>query len=62
MTSMPLRPVDSFAYPGRTYKLYNGSTVYPFGHGLSYTEFKNELAFPAEASLDIKIELVSAIP
>ncbi|KAJ6751698.1 hypothetical protein OIU85_002154 [Salix viminalis] len=55
MTPMPLRPVDSFGYPGRTYKFYNGSIVYPFGYGLSCTEFKNELASPAEASLDIKL-------
>ncbi|KAL2244693.1 beta-xylosidase/alpha-L-arabinofuranosidase 1-like [Sesamum indicum] len=39
MTSMRLRPVDSLGYPGRTYKFFNGSTVYPFGYGLSYTNF-----------------------
>lgn len=39
MTSMPLRPVDDLGYPGRTYKFYNGSTIYPFGYGLSYTQF-----------------------
>ncbi|KAL3612103.1 hypothetical protein D5086_003123 [Populus alba] len=55
MTSMPLRPVDSFSYPGRTYKFYNGAAVYPFGYGLSYTEFGNELASPAEAYLEIKL-------
>ncbi|KAJ6733759.1 SUGAR HYDROLASE-RELATED [Salix koriyanagi] len=38
MTSMPLRPIDSLGYPGRTYKFFNGSTVYPFGYGLSYTQ------------------------
>lgn len=43
MTSMPLRPVESFGYPGRTYKFYNGSTVYPFAYGLSYTQFKYEI-------------------
>lgn len=55
MTSMPLRPADSFGYPGRTYKFYNGAAVYPFGYGLSYTEFRNELASPAEAYLEIKL-------
>ncbi|KAL0398362.1 UNVERIFIED_CONTAM: putative beta-D-xylosidase 2 [Sesamum radiatum] len=39
MTSMRLRPVDSLGYPGRTYKFFNGTTVYPFGYGLSYTNF-----------------------
>ncbi|XWS39313.1 hypothetical protein CRYUN_Cryun18bG0040800 [Craigia yunnanensis] len=35
ITSMSLRPVGN--YPGRTYKFFNGSTVYSFGYGLSYT-------------------------
>ncbi|XP_058077572.1 probable beta-D-xylosidase 5, partial [Magnolia sinica] len=39
MTSMQLRPNDALGYPGRTYKFFNGSTVYPFGYGLSYTHF-----------------------
>ncbi|KAF6172219.1 hypothetical protein GIB67_024841 [Kingdonia uniflora] len=39
MTSMQLRPLSDLGYPGRTYKFYNGSTVYPFGYGLSYTKF-----------------------
>ncbi|KAE8723210.1 putative beta-D-xylosidase 2 [Hibiscus syriacus] len=26
-------------YPGRTYRFYKGPVVYPFGHGLSYTNF-----------------------
>ncbi|KAJ4835985.1 hypothetical protein Tsubulata_022939, partial [Turnera subulata] len=43
MTSMPLRPVDSLGYPGRTYKFFNGSTVYPFAYGLSYTQFNYTL-------------------
>lgn len=43
MTSMQLRPVDSLGYPGRTYKFFNGSTVYPFGYGLSYTKFSYKL-------------------
>ncbi|RRT70930.1 hypothetical protein B296_00022295 [Ensete ventricosum] len=36
---MKLRPVDELGYPGRTYKFYNGTTIYPFGYGLSYTAF-----------------------
>ncbi|OVA13542.1 WD40 repeat [Macleaya cordata] len=44
MTSMPFRPVDKLGYPGRTYKFFNGSTVYPFGYGLSYTKFKYKVA------------------
>ncbi|XVE81598.1 hypothetical protein DITRI_Ditri15bG0077800 [Diplodiscus trichospermus] len=52
MTSMALRPVDK--YPGRTYKFFNGSTVYPFGYGLSYTSFKYEHK-PKEITFDIKL-------
>lgn len=51
---MPLRPVDEFGYPGRTYKFYNGSTVYPFGFGLSYTNFTYALTRSSNA-LTIKL-------
>ncbi|XP_059639117.1 probable beta-D-xylosidase 5 [Cornus florida] len=54
MTSLPLRPVDSLGYPGRTYKFFNGSTVYPFGYGLSYTQFNYTIA-PSNNSLKIKL-------
>ena len=37
---MALRPDAARGYPGRTYKFYDGPAVlYPFGHGLSYTNF-----------------------
>ncbi|XP_015574947.2 probable beta-D-xylosidase 5 [Ricinus communis] len=39
MTYMQLRPDEELGYPGKTYKFYDGSTVYPFGYGLSYTTF-----------------------
>ncbi|XP_027094957.1 probable beta-D-xylosidase 5 [Coffea arabica] len=54
MTSMPLRPVKELNYPGRTYKFYSGSTVYPFGHGLSYTTFKHSVVTTTR-SLSIKL-------
>ncbi|XP_022764445.1 beta-xylosidase/alpha-L-arabinofuranosidase 1-like [Durio zibethinus] len=54
MTSMQLRPVDSLGYPGRTYKFFNGSTVYPFGFGLSYTSFSYKLA-STNISLPVKL-------
>ncbi|CAK7338187.1 unnamed protein product [Dovyalis caffra] len=44
MTSMQLRPDVNQKYPGRTYKFFNGSTVFPFGYGLSYTKFDYKLA------------------
>ncbi|KAF8392684.1 hypothetical protein HHK36_023033 [Tetracentron sinense] len=55
MTSMPLRPVEEFGYPGRTYKFFNGSTVYPFGYGLSYTKFNYQIT-TSQRSLDIKLD------
>ncbi|XP_010046160.3 probable beta-D-xylosidase 5 [Eucalyptus grandis] len=55
MTSMPLRPVPSLGYPGRTYKFFNGSIVYPFGYGLSYTRFNYSLS-TAKRFVDLKVE------
>ena len=40
---MQLRPDDSNGYPGRTYKFFDGPTVFPFGYGLSYTRFNYTL-------------------
>lgn len=39
MTTMDMRSSRSKKYPGRTYRFYNGPVVYPFGHGLSYSQF-----------------------
>lgn len=39
MTTMDMRPNPSADYPGRTYRFYKGPVVYPFGHGMSYTNF-----------------------
>ncbi|KAK2642778.1 hypothetical protein Ddye_024541 [Dipteronia dyeriana] len=54
MTSLQLRPVDSLGYPGRTYKFFDGSTVYPFGYGLSYTQFNYTLA-TSKRSVHVKL-------
>ncbi|TYG41159.1 hypothetical protein ES288_D12G153300v1 [Gossypium darwinii] len=39
MTDMAMRSSRRRNYPGRTYRFYKGPVVYPFGHGLSYTNF-----------------------
>eukprot|EP01094_Clydonella_sp_ATCC50884_P017513 TRINITY_DN306_c0_g1_i1.p1 TRINITY_DN306_c0_g1~~TRINITY_DN306_c0_g1_i1.p1 ORF type:complete len:548 (-),score=171.57 TRINITY_DN306_c0_g1_i1:401-2044(-) len=43
MFTMRMRSNDT--YPGRSYKYYDGASVFPFGYGLSYTtwEFTNYL-------------------
>ncbi|XP_019054811.1 PREDICTED: probable beta-D-xylosidase 2 [Nelumbo nucifera] len=55
LTSMQLRPDDELGYPGRTYKFYNGSTVYPFGYGLSYTQFMHQITTKVN-SIDVKLK------
>ncbi|RWR94408.1 beta-xylosidase/alpha-L-arabinofuranosidase 1-like protein [Cinnamomum micranthum f. kanehirae] len=41
MTSMKLRPDDEEGYPGRNLQILQW--LYPFGHGLSYTQFNTTL-------------------
>lgn len=40
---------------GRTYNFFNGSTVYPFGYGLSYTQFGYKPT-SSKRSVHIKLE------
>lgn len=35
-----LPPFEDYAMQGRSYKYFEGKPLYPFGHGLSYTEFR----------------------
>jgi len=35
-----LPPFEDYAMAGRTYRYFKGEPLYPFGHGLSYTQFK----------------------
>jgi len=43
MSSQQFRPNDELGYPGRTYRFYNGSSIFSFGSGLSYTTFNYTL-------------------
>lgn len=57
MTSLKLRADEKFGYPGRTYKFFNGTTVFPFGYGLSYTQFKYKTSSSGHViPVNIKLE------
>jgi beta-D-xylosidase 4 len=43
MFDMNMRP-NPPSNPGRTYRFFNGTTVFPFGYGLSYTTFGYSLS------------------
>ncbi|XP_074291418.1 putative beta-D-xylosidase 7 [Silene latifolia] len=44
MTDMRMRPNTFSGYPGRTYRFYQGKTVFKFGYGLSYSTYSYEFA------------------
>ncbi|KAF6156969.1 hypothetical protein GIB67_039730 [Kingdonia uniflora] len=44
MTRMDMRADPANGYPGRTYRFYTGPVVYPYGHGISYTQFVHSIA------------------
>ncbi|PNT63712.1 hypothetical protein BRADI_4g20197v3 [Brachypodium distachyon] len=43
MTDMRMRADPATGYPGRSYRFYQGKTVYKFGDGLSYSKFSRQL-------------------
>ena len=45
-----LPPFDDYAMKSRTYRYFTGQPLYPFGHGLSYAQFKySKLSVPKKA-------------
>ncbi len=53
-----IKPDDKKDFPGRTYRYYKNTPIYPFGFGLSYTkfEYKNLRLSSAAAVADGEIE------
>ncbi|CAM0871888.1 unnamed protein product [Alopecurus aequalis] len=49
MTDMRMRADPATGYPGRSYRFYQGNTVYKFGDGLSYSKFSRQLLVPGTA-------------
>ncbi|XP_052137318.1 probable beta-D-xylosidase 7 [Oryza glaberrima] len=43
MTDMRMRADPATGYPGRSYRFYQGNTVYNFGYGLSYSKFSRRM-------------------
>jgi hypothetical protein len=48
MTDMRMRADPATGYPGRSYRFYQGNTVYKFGFGLSYSRFSRKLVSGAK--------------
>ena len=49
MTDQSMRA--STSNPGRTYKFYTGTPVFPFGHGLTYSTFSYDIVDAQTASV-----------
>lgn len=55
MTDMRMRPDSSSGYPGRTYRFYQGKTVFEFGYGLSYSNYSYEFASVTRDKLHLNL-------
>lgn len=61
-----LPPYEDYAMSGRTYKYMNEEPLYPFGYGLSYTEFNyTDLTFsdttvPDDKPLEVSVAVTNA--
>ncbi|MCD8157472.1 MAG: glycoside hydrolase family 3 C-terminal domain-containing protein [Clostridiales bacterium] len=48
-------------YPGRTYQYYNGTPVYPFGYGLTYTDFEYTNLNISDTSVDANGSITASV-
>ncbi|MBN2864180.1 MAG: glycoside hydrolase family 3 C-terminal domain-containing protein, partial [Bacteroidales bacterium] len=46
-------PFDDYRMAGRTYRYFNDSPLYPFGYGLTYSEFDIQASIEGNSSLEI---------
>jgi beta-glucosidase len=47
-----LPPFNDYSMKGRTYRYFTGEPLYPFGYGLSYSQFSySDLVVPAKAEI-----------
>jgi beta-glucosidase len=51
---------EDYSMANRTYRYFKGEPVYPFGYGLSYTDFRYE-NFAAEVSADATIKVQATV-
>ena len=60
----PMENYDMAKFPGRTYKYYQDKPVFPFGYGLSYTDFELTCAYSKHnsiISIDCNVKNVGTI-
>uniref|UniRef100_A0A453HD40 Fibronectin type III-like domain-containing protein n=1 Tax=Aegilops tauschii subsp. strangulata TaxID=200361 RepID=A0A453HD40_AEGTS len=53
MTDMRMRADPATGYPGRSYRFYQGETVYKFGYGLSYSSYSRRLVSSGKPNTDL---------
>ncbi|CAM0875942.1 unnamed protein product [Alopecurus aequalis] len=59
MTDMRMRADPATGYPGRSYRFYQGPTVYKFGYGLSYSSYSRRLVGSGTSMPAPNIELLA---